>query len=320
MAARSKLTNGSTMHHLNVWTHRLVVLSVALVAVALAGAGPASANGGDGGNFPAGHANAACDPAAGTCNASSGRSGGASPVAPSVHASSAGSAQGPSDCPAGYTYQPVVDINGAPLLVNPGDNVASSGFAPVNQAEQFVNILCQGNVLRIVLVPLAGSPAAAPRVTGADVARQAFASFKLVAPVPKMAPPGELVVQFPTWLWVEGWKAQSATASVPGLSATVTAAPTKVVWTMGDGGSVTCFGPGTPYDPNVPVEQQSTDCSYTYHESSARQPGLAYRASVTISYGASWTATDGTGGNLGALTATAPFTARVAEIQAINTP
>ena len=161
--------------------------------------------------------------------------------------------------------------------------------------------------------------AAAPVITGADLAQQAFGSFKLATPVPKMAPPGELVVQFPTWLWVEGWQPQTATAAVPGLSATVTAAPTKVVWTMGDGGSVTCAGPGTPYDPSIPAEQQSTNCSYTYHVSSAGQPGNAYQGSVTISYGASWTATDGTGGNLGALTATAPFTARVGEIQAINT-
>ena len=31
-----------------------------------------------------------------------------------------------------------------------------------------------------------------------------------------------------------------------------TATPTKVVWDMGDGSTVTCDGPGTPYDPNDP--------------------------------------------------------------------
>jgi len=134
-----------------------------------------------------------------------------------------------------------------------------------------------------------------------------------------MAPlPDRLVVQFPTWLWVDGWKAQSATAAVPGLSATVTAAPATVVWNMGDGGAVTCNGPGTAYDPSVPAEQQTTSCSYTYGRSSAGQPGNSYDGTVTITYGASWTATNGSGGNLGALTVSAQFTARVGEIQAIN--
>jgi hypothetical protein len=127
-----------------------------------------------------------------------------------------------------------------------------------------------------------------------------------------------LVVQFATWLWVDEWKTQTATAAVPGLSVTVTAAPTRVVWTMGDGGTETCDGPGTPYDPNVPADQQSTNCSYTYHESSAGQPGNDYHGTVTITYGASWTATNGSGGNLGAINVSAPFTARVGEIQAIN--
>ena len=183
-----------------------------------------------------------------------------------------------------------------------------------------MNVLCQGTWVRaFVVLPGANTPAAAPAVTGADLARQAYGSFKLSAPVPRMAPTADrLVVQLATWLWVDGWKPLTATAAVPGLTATVTAVPTSVTWTMGDGGRVTCAGPGTPYDPNTPYEQQSTTCSYTYHSSSAGQPGDEYVGSVAISYGASWTATDGTGGNLGALAATATFAARVGEIQGIN--
>ena len=51
-------------------------------------------------------------------------------------------------------------------------------------------------------------------------------------------------------------------ASAGPVTATATAAPSKVVWDMGDGDSVTCDGPGTPYsasDPNA-----TTDCSYTW--------------------------------------------------------
>jgi hypothetical protein len=283
---------------------------------------PAFADGASGGGYQVPSASSNCNPSMGSCGVLSNAPGGMSAAPSGQETSGAGGPTAlPSDCPVPYTYEPTTVSGGGPLTLNPGDDRSYTDFPAVTQPEQFVLVLCQGVILRLILVPLGASPAAAaaPKVSGADVARQAFASFKLAAPVPKMAPPGELVVQFPTWLWVQGWQAQSATASVPGLSATVTAAPTKIVWTMGDGGSVTCLGPGTPYDAAVPADQQSTDCSYTYHESSAQQPGQAYRGSVTISYGASWTATDGTGGNLGALTATAPFAARVAEIQAINT-
>jgi hypothetical protein len=308
------------MHSLTMSFRTKFVAALSVIILVGLGAPPAVADGGSGPFFPP-SAIGACDPATAVCGVAGQAPGGGGSSTPVLSSTGSGApGNHPSDCPVPYTYQPMM-ANGGPLTLNPGDDRGYTSFSAVTQPEQFVVVLCQGVILRLILVPLGGSPApaAAPKVTGADVARQAFASFKLAAPVPKMAPPGELVVQFPTWLWVQGWQAQSATASVPGLSATVTAAPTKVVWTMGDGGSVTCLGPGTPYDPAVPADRQSTNCSYTYHESSARQPGLAYRGSVTISFGASWTATDGTGGNLGALTATAPFAARVAEIQAINT-
>jgi hypothetical protein len=191
-------------------------------------------------------------------------------------------------------------------------------FGPDAPLKEY-NLICQTTVVQwFVVVPNAATPAA-PAVTGADLATRAFSSFRVSAPVPHMAPaPNRVVVQLATWLWVDGWRRQTATATVPGLTATVTAVPTKVTWMMGDGGRVTCTGPGTPYDPNRPYEDQSTDCSYAYHKSSAGQPGDAYTGSVAISYGTSWAATDGTGGALAPLTATATFTVRVGEIQAIN--
>jgi hypothetical protein len=43
------------------------------------------------------------------------------------------------------------------------------------------------------------------------------------------------------WIDLGAWHDKTASAS------TATAAPSKVVWDMGDGHTLTCDGPGTPY-------------------------------------------------------------------------
>src|SRR5579859_3130457 len=307
------------MHPLKMSVRRgLSVVVVATVLLALSGPS-ATANGGRGGDFPP-VASGSCDPSTGACSASSSSASSSYPISSlSPLSATAGSAAHPADCPVAYTYHYVVDMNGAPFTLNPSDNLGYTLFSPVTQPEQFVLVLCQGTVIGTLLAPLGGNPATTPPVTGADLAQQAYASFKLAAPAPRMAPSADkVVVQFPTWLWVDAWKSQTATASVPGLSSTVTASPVSSVWTMGDGGKVACNGAAKPYDFNVPDSQQSTDCSYTYHSSSAGRPGDTFQGSVTVTYGASWTATNGSGGNLGPLSVTTNFTVKVSELQAIN--
>ncbi len=67
-----------------------------------------------------------------------------------------------------------------------------------------------------------------------------------------------------TWLWIEpgAWGTLTASGSARPVTTTATAVPSKVVWNMGDGDTVTCGGPGTPYSPRDP--NASTDCSYTW--------------------------------------------------------
>ncbi len=57
-------------------------------------------------------------------------------------------------------------------------------------------------------------------------------------------------VGVPAWFWVPqgDWTPQSATATAGTDSVTATATPTSVTWELGDGTSITCSGPGTPYD------------------------------------------------------------------------
>jgi hypothetical protein len=258
-----------------------------------------------------------CDPAVSICGVGVGTppipgSGGPTPVsAPG----GAGSSSGP--CPPGQTATYVTATNGGyPVTAGPGDVNPITG-QPVPAGSTQVMLFCNGVYVTTIVVPPGGGPLG-PRMTGVQLAQQAFASFHLTTPVPVVSP-AEAVVHLPTWLWLTaGWATQSATASVPGLSATVTATPAKVVWTMGDGQLATCFGPGVVYRLDIAPDAQTSDCTATYIDTSASQPNQTYQATVTVFYHATWTATDGTAGDLGTLSASTAFAVRVAEVQSIN--
>jgi hypothetical protein len=70
-------------------------------------------------------------------------------------------------------------------------------------------------------------------------------------------------VGVPVWLWVAGgFPTQSATASVRGVSVTVTARMSAVSWSMGDGTVLRC-GPGTAYSDDWGWAD-SPDCGHRY--------------------------------------------------------
>jgi hypothetical protein len=164
------------------------------------------------------------------------------------------------------------------------------------------------------------SAPAAPLVDPELLAQEAKQDLALPLPGVRTSPPSEQdqLVNLPTWLWVEDWSPRSATASVPGVSSTVTATPTRVVWDMGNGDQVVCRGPGKPYDLSLKEHQQSSDCTYTYRASSAGQPGQRFQASATMTWSVSWTASGAPGGgDLGEVSSTTTFSMRVAEGQAL---
>ncbi|WP_257231871.1 hypothetical protein [Streptomyces sp. Rer75] len=167
-----------------------------------------------------------------------------------------------------------------------------------------------------------GGPPAAP----AALAEQARSQLRLPSPKIKASPADEQLVTLPTWLWLErdAWRKVTATASVPGVSVTAVARPTSVEWSMGDGGSEVCHGPGTPYRSSEASRQDanprkpSPDCGYTYHSSSAEQPDNAYRVSATMHWSVTWSGA-GESGAFPGLTATSNALFRVTESQAVNT-
>ncbi len=168
--------------------------------------------------------------------------------------------------------------------------------------------------------PPGGQPTVAPGMLASQAAR----FLPLPAPVIRTnpTPDHDQVVNLATWLWAAptSWDRRTATASVPGLSVTVTAVPTTLTWTMGDGGRTVCQGPGTPYDPTRALAVQRTTCSYTYRRSSAGEPDGRCQVSATTIWRVTWVASGSVdaSGTLPPLARSAQTTLRVVEAQTLN--
>lgn len=205
---------------------------------------------------------------------------------------------------------------GSPRAGDPGD-------PHFGEAGAYYTVRCiTGPLSQLVIFNLwvpANRPAVAPQ-TLAQVARR---YLPLPLPIIHTNPPASVdqVVNVPTWLWVDPatWGVRTATASVPNESATVTATPVSVTWTMGDGSRVVCRGPGTPYAGGDPA-RPSPDCGHTYRQSSAGQPGLRYPVTATTTWRITWVASGvvAASGSLAPLLRTATTSLRVAEAQTVN--
>lgn len=192
---------------------------------------------------------------------------------------------------------------------------------------QWIGIECDGQLPLnmtanglITWVPAGANPnGGAPVVDPAVVAQQAEASIRLPGPAVDLNPAGDGWVNLPEWFWLDpaGWHPFAATASVAGVSATATASPQYVTWAPGDGGSLRCHGPGTPYDRSRPASSQSSDCTWTYRTDSAGQPNGVYTITATIHWAVTW-AGAGAGGALPALTTTVTTTLPVGQIESVN--
>ena len=137
-----------------------------------------------------------------------------------------------------------------------------------------------------------------------------------------------------SWLWIEPtvWHDVTASVSLPGLVVSITATPVSVAWRLTDGperAQVDCNGPGTPYNPSLPPDAQTTDCSYTFHHAAgvAAAAGAAAAAALvgdtvtaTITWEVRWSA-DGAirdAGFLANQTTGDSVTVRVVQAQSVN--
>jgi hypothetical protein len=157
------------------------------------------------------------------------------------------------------------------------------------------------------------TPVPVTSLTPAEVARLARDQLGLPRPEIGASPAGDQLVNLPTWLYLTGgWRTLWATASVPGISVTAWAEPTSVTWSMGDGTTVDCPGPGTRYTPTADPGSESSHCGHTYRRAFDTAPVTA-----TIRWSVTWSGAGQTG-TFPPLTTTNTTQFRVQESHALN--
>lgn len=167
-------------------------------------------------------------------------------------------------------------------------------------------------------------------VDATDLARQALATAPLPSPVISLRPDIPLITltNYPEWLWIQpdAWQTVTASATLDGLTATVTAVPFQVMWDSGDPRAtsderyIKCNGPGKalPTNPSYMDRLEDSGCTYFYRHTSGKEPDLTFDLSATIHWRVTWTATNGTSGNLGTVSRTSAIPVKVGEHQVIN--
>jgi len=171
-----------------------------------------------------------------------------------------------------------------------------------------------------------------PQLDVGQLAEQAsiLVMNQLGAPAVRTAPPLDAnVVTVGTWIWAEPswWRPVSATAWLPTpdgiVWARTTAVPTTLNFRTEDSlvagapmRTVTCFGPGEPWEWSSGDEIESS-CSYTYEHASTSRPGGRFDASVAVDWEISWESNAGSGGTLPNHSSSASLRVTVHELQAL---
>ncbi len=222
---------------------------------------------------------------------------------------------------------PVANIHGYEYGANsPGRSRPSrrprshSADHPLNESDAVGPRDCQ-ELNEYVQVVCAPEPEGgkAPKVSPAQLAMTNWAQMPVPAPRVHTAPPRRSagLVGLPEWFWVTNWRSITSRATARDVWVEVSARPQSMTIDPGNGSPVRCPGPGIAYDKSRPASTQHTDCSYTFQQSSAHQPGGAYRVRVSVLWGGTWRGSDGSGGALPPLTRSTSFRLRVAEAQGL---
>jgi len=117
----------------------------------------------------------------------------------------------------------------------------------------------------------------------------------LIGIVPEPGPGKVGIVGMPAWMWIADPGESTVgpitrSASGGGVTVSATARLDRVVWSMGDGATVTCAGPaavGTRYEDRFGASP-SPSCGHTYTRMSDDQPSDAYTVTATSYWTVSW--------------------------------
>ncbi|MEV6699233.1 ATP/GTP-binding protein [Streptomyces sp. NPDC051453] len=203
----------------------------------------------------------------------------------------------------------------------PADNRAWGKHKPGEGKGAVYAYDCPGTMrVGVVWLP---NVAAAPAIDPEVLAREAVDKMKLSGPsVASPRAAGKYTVGVPVWLWVNEspttFGPNTATATAGGVTVTATAKVKQIVWRLGDGSTVTCAGPGTPYKAAYGMKD-SPSCGHRYTKTSADAPGAKFRLTATSTWVVDWQVAGG-GGETGQLTEIRQTQAQVAvgEVQVVG--
>ncbi len=156
----------------------------------------------------------------------------------------------------------------------------------------------------------------------AALAQEAARRMALQGPAIGIAPKAgsHSLVGLPVWLWDNPgpttWGPDTAQAAAGGVTVTATGQVQQILWSMGDGTSVTCATAGVPYQPSMGA--QTPACGHVYTATSANHAGGAYPITATSTWVVDWTATTGQTGQI-TVHRQSRTSAAIGEAAALNT-
>ncbi|GAA3624330.1 hypothetical protein GCM10022419_132430 [Nonomuraea rosea] len=174
------------------------------------------------------------------------------------------------------------------------------------------------NVFNAVRPGEPGAPPVTPEMLKDQALRLLTPSAPKIVTAPPQGRNGYVGLRQYFWAASEQWHSISKRVTAGPVWAEVTATPTKLTVRPGAGQStLTCLGPGVPYDPAKSPDDQNIDCTHVFTESSAGLPGSKYQVKASMVWSASWTGSGGAGGALAPITTTATFPLRIGEAPAL---
>jgi len=191
------------------------------------------------------------------------------------------------------------------------------GFMPPNEYLKFCLDPATGDLVYQGIVSLRNPP-----VTLAAMIQRAVSQLDIPRPViasnPGLDKPQ--VVYVPVWWWVQPglWRTHTASASLPGITITARATPTKITWHAGDGTSRTCAGPGTPWTGSASPSSPSPTCGHTYATTSRTSAGGKFSLQAAVAWTITWSGGGLSGTEPGIVTA-ADADIEVTELRAVIT-
>ncbi|MFI5840186.1 hypothetical protein ACIA8K_10825 [Catenuloplanes sp. NPDC051500] len=128
----------------------------------------------------------------------------------------------------------------------------------------------------------------------AEIAAQILATISFPRPQIELAPANSGVLGLPVWMRISnaaGWQEVTKTATITGLTVSVTATPSRAEWVMGDGNTVVCRARGNQWTSGSGSSPSPT-CGYpmTGNNLAGYRAAGTYAISVSTFWEVAWVA------------------------------